>query len=46
MKIGFCAIMTVAMLWSGVRWRKAAVRGALHAGVLSGMLGRKPLQLY
>jgi succinoglycan biosynthesis protein ExoM len=46
MKLGFCALSGVATFWSGVRWRKAAIRGALHAGVLSGTLGRKPLQLY
>lgn len=45
-KIGFCTVMAIATLWSGVQWRKAAIRGALHAGVLSGTLGRKPLQLY
>lgn len=46
MKVAFCALTGLASFWSGVRWRKAAIRGALHAGVLSGILGRKPLQLY
>ncbi len=46
MKIAFCTLAGLVTLWSGVAWRKAAVRCALHAGVLSGTLGRKPLQLY
>lgn len=32
--------------WSQARWRKAAVRGYLHAGVLGAVLGRAPLELY
>jgi succinoglycan biosynthesis protein ExoM len=46
LKIGFCAVAGVATIWSAVMWRRALVRGALHAGVLSGILGKKPLQLY
>lgn len=45
-KVAFCAVTGLASFWSAIRWRKAAIRGALHAGVLSGTLGRKPLQLY
>jgi succinoglycan biosynthesis protein ExoM len=46
LKIGFCAAAGIATMWSAVMWRRALVRGALHAGVLSGILGRRPLQLY
>ena len=46
LKIGFCCAAAVATMWSAVMWRKAVVRGALHMGVLSGILGRSPLQLY
>jgi succinoglycan biosynthesis protein ExoM len=46
LKIGFCCAAAVATMWSAVMWRKALVRGALHMGVLSGILGRSPLQLY
>jgi hypothetical protein len=33
-------------MWSQVTWRRAWLRGVFHAGVLSGILGKKPLQLY
>jgi succinoglycan biosynthesis protein ExoM len=46
LKIGFCVAAGVVTVWSAVLWRKAAVRGMFHAGVLSGILGRKPLQIY
>lgn len=46
LKIGFCAMAALVTMWSQVLWRKAAVRGALHAGVLSALLGKSPLQLY
>jgi succinoglycan biosynthesis protein ExoM len=46
LKIGFCTVAGVTTMWSAVMWRRALVRGALHAGVLSGILGRQPLQLY
>ena len=46
LKIWFCLAAGIVTMWSAVLWRKATVRGAFHAGVLSGLLGRKPLQLY
>jgi succinoglycan biosynthesis protein ExoM len=46
LKIGFCFAAGITTMWSAVLWRKAAIRAVFHAGVLSGVLGRKPLQLY
>ena len=46
LKIGFCFTAAAVTMWSQVLWRKAAVRGALHAGVLGAVLGVSPLQLY
>jgi succinoglycan biosynthesis protein ExoM len=46
LKIAFCVAAGITTMWSAVMWRRAAVRGAFHAGVLSGVLGRKPLKLY
>jgi succinoglycan biosynthesis protein ExoM len=46
LKIGFCAAAAVATIWWQVGWRKAVVRGALHAGVLATVLGKSPLRLY
>ena len=45
-KIGFCAVAGVVTVWNAVMWRQAYVRGAFHGGVLSGSLGKRPLQLY
>jgi succinoglycan biosynthesis protein ExoM len=45
-KMMFCAAAGVATMWNAVMWRRALVRGAFHAGVLSGILGKRPLQLY
>ena len=46
LKVGFCFAAAVSTMWSAVMWRRAVVRGALHMGVLSGILGRSPLRLY
>jgi succinoglycan biosynthesis protein ExoM len=46
LKIGFCAAAGIIAMWSQVTWRRAWLRGVFHAGVLSGILGKKPLQLY
>jgi succinoglycan biosynthesis protein ExoM len=46
LKVGFCIAAGVATIWSAVLWRRAAIRAVFHSGVLSGVLGRKPLQLY
>lgn len=45
-KIAVCGLMTVAGLWSAPKWRKAVVRGSMHAGVLAAAFGKKPLELY
>lgn len=36
----------LAQSWSPARWRRAVVRGALHAGVVSRVLGKRELELY
>lgn len=45
-KLGICLGLAAAGSWSAVRWRRAAVRGALHAGVLAQALGKRDLELY
>ncbi|HVY88050.1 MAG TPA: hypothetical protein VG942_04230, partial [Hyphomonadaceae bacterium] len=46
LKVLFCMGVAVVTLWSPTGWRKATVRGALHAGVLGAVLGKSPLELY
>jgi succinoglycan biosynthesis protein ExoM len=45
-KIAFCLAAAGFTFWSATRWRRAAVRGHLHAGVLAVALGKAPLELY
>lgn len=45
-KIVYCWLIVALTLWSPARWRKAALRGDFHAGVLGVALGRAPLELY
>ena len=45
-KIAFCMAAGVLTLWSAAGWRRNAVRAHLHAGVLSTVLGRAPVELY
>jgi succinoglycan biosynthesis protein ExoM len=45
-KIAVCIATVVLTIWSPVRWRKASVRGHLHAGVLAAAMGKAPLELY
>lgn len=45
-KVAWCIGAVVLTAWSPVRWRKAAVRAHLHAGVLGAAMGRAPLDLY
>lgn len=45
-KIMFCLGAAGLQFWSPVGWRKAAVRGHLHAGVLAAAMGKAPLELY
>lgn len=42
----FCLMTATAKLASPVGWRSAAVRGALHLGVVTRLLGSKDLELY
>jgi succinoglycan biosynthesis protein ExoM len=45
-KIAYCSGMAVLTLWSPAGWRRFALRGYLHAGVLGAALGQAPLELY
>lgn len=45
-KVALCLAAVGLQVWSPVRWRKAAVRAHLHAGVLAAAMGRAPLELY
>lgn len=45
-KVAFCMAAGVFTLWSAAGWRRNAVRAHLHAGVLSTVLGRAPVELY
>jgi succinoglycan biosynthesis protein ExoM len=45
-KLLLCAAGATVTLWSPVRSRFWLLRGALHAGVIAGHLGKKPLTLY
>lgn len=45
-KVVFCLAETGLLIWSPAGWRKAAVRGHLHAGVLAAAMGKAPLELY
>ncbi|WP_281253392.1 glycosyltransferase family 2 protein [Sphingomonas guangdongensis] len=41
-----CGAAAAANVWSGPRWRRALVRGALHAGTVARVLGKRDLRLY
>jgi succinoglycan biosynthesis protein ExoM len=45
-KVAWCAATVGLTIWSPVRWRRAAVRAHLHAGVLGAAMGRAPVELY
>jgi len=45
-KVAWCLVVLGLTIWSPVRWRRAAVRAHLHAGVLGAALGRAPIELY
>lgn len=45
-KVAWCLAVVGMTIWSPVRWRRAAVRAHLHAGVLGAALGRAPIELY
>lgn len=46
LKALFCAGAALLTLWSAVRWRRNAVRGALHVGVVAKAFGANDLVLY
>jgi hypothetical protein len=39
-------VAAAAQCWSGARWRRALVRGALHVGAIGRVLGKRDLELY
>jgi succinoglycan biosynthesis protein ExoM len=41
-----CGASAAAGAWSAPRWRRALVRGALHAGAVARVFGRRDLELY
>lgn len=45
-KAAVCGAGAAATCWSQSRWRRAAVRGALHVGVVAQALGKSDLELY
>ncbi len=45
-KVAVFLAAVVLQIWSPVRWRKAAVRAHLHAGVIAAAMGKAPLELY
>jgi len=45
-KVMWCWTTAALTLWSPARWRRAAVRANLHAGVMAAAMGRAPLELY
>ena len=45
-KAAYCLLSVCLRSGSAVEWRKAAVRGALHAGVVTRLLGSRDLKLY
>jgi succinoglycan biosynthesis protein ExoM len=45
-KAAYCAAITILTLWSPVRWRTSAVRGALHVGVIARAFGARDLEIY
>lgn len=45
-KILYCGVLGLVWLFSPARSRRALVRGALHAGVIGRLLGKRDLELY
>jgi succinoglycan biosynthesis protein ExoM len=45
-KAMLCWVAAAVTLWSPARWRRAAVRAHLHAGVMGAAMGKAPLELY
>ncbi|MGR5118819.1 glycosyltransferase [Vibrio astriarenae] len=42
----FCYLSALVMAFDAVKWRRWAIRGALHLGVISRMLKNKDIELY
>jgi succinoglycan biosynthesis protein ExoM len=45
-KLAYCAGVAALSALSPAGWRKSAVRGSLHAGVVAAAFGKSPLELY
>ncbi|SOB81148.1 hypothetical protein SAMN06297144_1421 [Sphingomonas guangdongensis] len=45
-KAAACAVLAAGAAWSGPRWRRSLVRGALHAGAVARAFGKRDLELY
>jgi len=45
-KLAYCGLAVLGQLGSAAKWRRSAVRGALHAGVVARLIGLRDLQLY
>lgn len=45
-KTVYCHLMLCASFWNSVSWRRWWLRGALHLGVISSLLGKKTLVQY
>lgn len=46
LKAGFCLGLALLRLGSPPAWRQSLVRGALHVGAISSMIGARDLELY
>ncbi|WGV98438.1 glycosyltransferase [Vibrio sp. YMD68] len=45
-KASACFVMAVANLFDQIKWRKWAIRGSLHIGVISRLIAQKDVELY
>jgi succinoglycan biosynthesis protein ExoM len=45
-KAAICLCMSLATIWSPVRWRKNLLRAVLHLGVIGGLLGSRQAEHY
>ncbi|MGH6760730.1 MAG: glycosyltransferase family 2 protein [Phyllobacterium sp.] len=46
MKAGYCHAAALAMVFSATRRNRYALRGIMHGGVISGLIGVREIQLY
>ncbi|MDB5642330.1 MAG: glycosyltransferase family 2 protein [Hyphomicrobiales bacterium] len=45
-KVGYCLMVSAVTIPFPARWRRSLVRGALHVGSLSNIMGARDLELY